>query len=161
MPLLSSAWVSQNHLPHLVQRTVAGRWHGSSLSDMARQKRRSESTLHSCSPIRLLLVTSARRRGNQRNMERGPFAGVRTARRCFAALSIDAQDGRGARSHGIESTFGEGALATALPGDTAAVSCFSRRSSKMLAEGFAVLVKESCVGSLQRPSGLRGSLLHT
>jgi len=97
-------------------------------------------------------------------MERGPFAGVRTvatARRCFAVLSIDAQYGRGARSHGIESTFGEGALATALAVDTAAVSCFSRRSSKMLAEGFAVLVKESCVGSLQRPSGLRGSLLQT
>ena len=70
----SSAWVSQNHLPHLVQRTVAGRWHGSLLDDMARQKR-SESALHSCSPIRLLFVTSARRRGNQ------PEYGTRTLRR--------------------------------------------------------------------------------
>jgi hypothetical protein len=60
-------------------------------------------------------------------------------------------------SHGTESASGEGALATALP--VTRLPSLPGRPGGMFAEGFAVLVKELCVGSLQRPSELRSVTL--
>jgi len=50
-------------------------------------------------------------------------------------------------------------IGNGLAGDTAAVVRFPRRSGEMLAEQFAVFVEELGIGSLQRPSELRGVTL--
>src|SRR5580704_6629103 len=98
--------------------------------------------------------------------------GIASGRGRFATFGVEAPNGRGAREHaaalvahdvnekpGNRIRIWRGHIRDSFARNTASIFCFPGWPSKMFAEGFAVFVEELGVGSLQRPSELRGTLL--
>src|SRR5712692_1749851 len=94
---------------------------------------------------------------------------VAAGRWCFATFGVEALDGCGAREHAativaedVDEKPWNGIsvrrrrIGNGFAGNTAAVTRFPGRSGEMFTEGFAILVEELGVGSLQGPSELRG-----
>jgi hypothetical protein len=97
---------------------------------------------------------------------------VASGRWCFATFGVEALDGCDAGENAAAIVAddvdekpwnGIGVrrrrIGNGFAGDTAAVARFPGRSGEMFAEEFAILVEELGVGSLQRPSELRGVTL--